>query len=353
MKRLLKILGGMIPRPPLEALKILSEKAHVNLGDLESYPELKRAWRKAVSFASVYSLGKNYPGIITSGATESNILAAYLAREQGAKRIISFETAHYSISKAAKLLGMKHLVLPTLNGFEPDVQLLKKTLKEKDLVVVTLGNTFTGYLDPVEDIEIVAEEVNAVVHVDAAFAGPLLSFIDPKPLKELNKTIRTLALDIHKVPEAPIGVGVLLSHSDDYLERVWFTAPYIPSGKQVGILGTRAGAPLLAAEIILDKLIKDNNMKMLFDKLMNAAFKVYKELVEEGPYETPHEPKIPLVCLIHEKLENVLKNLERMGYKAYTCKPLFKGIRLAIMPHILDDIENIINVLKRAASAIK
>ncbi len=347
---LVKVLGGMIPYPSDDARKILYEKAHVNLGDLESYPELREAWRKVIEFSSKYSLGNLYPGIITSGATESNIIAIYLAKLSGSRRILSFKTAHYSIEKASKLLGLRHIKLPVINGYEPDLSSLESLIEEKDLVVATLGNTFTGYLDPVEEIAKIARRANAFIHVDAAFAGPILSFLDQRPLKGLDDVIRTLALDIHKIPEAPIGVGVLLAYSEKYLKDAWFEAPYIPSGRQVGLLGTRAGAPLLAAEAIVEKLMEGDDMKRLFERLMDATKKIYEELVEKGPYESPHEPQIPLLCLCHDDLNIILKRLKDKGYRAYTCRPLFNGIRLAVMPHILDEIDEIINLLKGVAT---
>jgi tyrosine decarboxylase/aspartate 1-decarboxylase len=349
MKLRIKVLGGMIPYPPEKARRVLYEEAHVNLGDLESYPELKRAWDKAITFSSLYSLGRPYPGIITSGATESNILAAYIARTYGARRVLFFETAHYSVVKAAKLLGLEPVKLPVINGFEPDLEALEENVRVNDFIVLTLGNTFTGYFDPVEEVAEIAKRVGAFIHVDAAFAGPLLQFIEPKPIRRLDAVVRTLALDLHKIVEAPIGVGVLLAYSEDYLGPTWFEAPYIPSGKQVGILGTRAGAPLLAAEVIIDELAKENKMKDLYERLMSAAKRVYEELVEKGPYDSPHEPQIPLVCLTHERLDKVLNKLALKGYRVYTCRPLLDGIRLAIMPHTLESLDEIISLLKSVA----
>lgn len=339
----------MIPCPSEEARRVLYEKAYVNLGDIESYPELKKAWNIVLEFSSKYSLGHRYPGIITSGATESNILAVYLAKLSGSRRVLSFKTAHYSIEKAVRLLGLKHVKLPVINGYEPDLSSLESKVKEGDLIVATLGNTFTGYLDPVNEISKVASEANAFLHVDAAFAGSLLSFLERRPLAQLDKVVRTLALDVHKIPEAPIGVGVLLAYSKEYLENAWFKAPYIPSGRQVGLLGTRAGAPLLAAKVIVEKLMNENNMKKLYERLMDATKKVYEELVEKGPYDSPHEPQVPILCLCHDGLNAILKRLKDKGYRAYTCRPLFNGIRLAVMPHILDEIDEIVNLLKEVA----
>ena len=343
-----KVIGGMIPYPPDYARELACRFIHVNMGDPEGYPEVAEAASRVVRFMSKAVTGRVYPGVVTSGATESNIIAAYLARESGYNRIVYFETAHYSISKAARLLGMKSARIRTVNGYEPDLNELSRVVSEGDLVVATIGNTYTGYIDPIPEIKEIAERAGAVIHVDAAFAGVISRFISPEttPTK-LDNTLRTIAVDMHKIPEAPIGVGTLIAYREEYLEPAWFTAPYIPSGKQFGLLGTRLGGPLIAAAEIALRI--ESKLSDVASTLMNAARRVYLELVERGPYSSPHEPATPIICLTHHRIERVIANLSRKGYKVYTCRPLFNGIRLAILPHVLEYLDSLIDLLKNAA----
>ncbi|MET1102378.1 MAG: aminotransferase class V-fold PLP-dependent enzyme [Pyrodictiaceae archaeon] len=343
--KVVRVLGGMTPDPPDYARRILYEYAHLNLGDPESYPELLEAWSWVVGFTSRASLGRDYHGLVTSGGTESNILAAYASRLRGARRILFFETAHYSVAKAAALLGLEAVRLPVLNGYEPDLGALEKAVWEDSLVVATLGNTFTGYLDPVQEIARIAGKAGASIHVDAAFAGIIARSLGVEI--RLDKTIRTFSTDLHKIPEAPIGVGVLLTYDEDTLRNLWFKAPYIPSGRQPGLLGTRPGAPLLAAKALLERMGVEG-LKRLGHELMKTTRAIYEELVEKGPYKAPHEPQTPIICLIPPNLGKVLARLERMGYKAYTCRPLFEGIRLVVMPHILQEVDKLVKILREA-----
>jgi tyrosine decarboxylase/aspartate 1-decarboxylase len=346
----LRVIGGMIPNPPRCLSEIVSSSLGVNLGDPSSYPGLQEAVERVVGFASRASTGREYPGWPTSGATESNILALLHAREDGYRTVIHFATAHYSIAKAIHLLGLKEVLVRVIDGYAPDLAALEQALEEHpgSIVVATLGTTETGYLDPVGEIARLAGRYDSIVHVDAAFTGPILSVLpNPKANVQLDSIVRTMAVDLHKIPEAPIGAGVLLASSKSIIDGLWYNAPYIPSGRQFGLLGTRPALPILAAAYIAEKL--EPHIKTLADKLMDAAYYVYDNLVGKGPYGSPHPPESPLVCLTHRRHRRIHSNLLSLGYRAYKC-PSFGGVRLAIMPHTLGGVlEHWVKLLRAAA----
>ncbi|MEB3816483.1 MAG: aminotransferase class V-fold PLP-dependent enzyme [Desulfurococcales archaeon] len=346
----LKVIGGMIPYPPYCLCDAMEGALHENLGDPYAYPGLTEMVGEVVSFASKASLGRVYPGWVTSGATESNILALYAAREEGYTTVIRFSSAHYSISKAARILGMREVVVESLGGFAANIEGLEEALEENpgSLVVATLGTTETGYLDPVPDMARLARRYDSILHIDAAFTGPLLAYLgSSKAPKALDATVRTMAVDLHKIPEAPLGVGVLLAYSNDLLESLWFEAPYLPSGRQFGILGSRPAAPLAAASMIARRI--EPHMGEIAEALMDSTREVYDELVERGPYGAPHPPESPLICLTHPMHRRVHGRLQALGYRAYQC-PTFGGVRLAIMPHVLGGVlREWVEVLRRVA----
>ncbi|MEB3851208.1 MAG: aminotransferase class V-fold PLP-dependent enzyme [Desulfurococcales archaeon] len=331
-----RVIGGMVPQPPWCVVEAVEGGLGLNLGDPLSYPELADAAGRVVSFASRVSTGAEFPGWVTSGATESNILALYLAREEGRRTVVAFTSAHYSIGKAARLLGMDIVWVNAIDGYAADLARLEGALEENPgaVVVATAGTTETGYVDPVGEIARVARRYDSVVHVDAAYAGAILRWLpSPKARVTLDSTVRTLAVDMHKIPEAPIGVGVILSSSRELLERLWFEAPYLPGGRQFGVLGTRPGAPVLAASRIAERL--EPHMPGLASRLMRSTLEAYQALVEGGPYSSPHTPESPVVCAVPRvRLPRLLERLRSLGYRAYTC-PSFGGVRIAVMPHTL------------------
>ncbi len=345
-----KPLGGMTPWPPLPARMLLALYAHENLGDPGSYPASRAAF-EAVAEALARAL---YPGsspgrVPTSGGTEGNLLALYAARKLGARRVVYFDTAHYSVAKAAEILGMESLRLPAASGYAADLARLDSVLRDGDVLVVTVGTTETGYVDPVRDAALVASERGALVHVDASFAGPIARFLAPRKLPDrIEPPLYATAVDAHKVLDAPPHAGVLLVSRPASVDMLSFQAPYVPSGGQPGLLGTRAGAPFVAAAYILESIGGLEGLKRLAGRLMELAGLVYKELVESGPYGSPHPPETPVLCLTAPRYARIVAWLRARGYAPYTC-PRHGGLRIALTSSFgEDEAWRLIGLLKTA-----
>lgn len=308
-----------------------------NLGDPYSYPEMEWAAQRALEELARVSLAKTYPGMMTSGATESNILAALYWREKGKRRIQYTPGAHYSILKAAHLLGMKAEVIHS-----------PESIKSDALVVVTLGKTEDGSLDDLQGIAETAARVGAAVHVDAAYAGPLAPTLAGLRL-ELDGVVATVAIDFHKVPEAPPPAGALYAYTNEIIESLAYEARYIPSGRQPGLLGTRPGCVAFAAlEAVKLTLLSwpggPSGLASSLDAMIQEISSVAEELgyrVEGGPF--------PVRCLTLPGTPDLALRLNRLGVRAYRCKE--SGVRVVAMPHhIWEGYRWIIDVLAEAVS---
>lgn len=352
-RRAPRVLGGMTPKPVDEYKRILCEFADENLGDPESYPASRRAFEYLAGvLGEALFPGSQHPAVPTSGGTEGNILGLYLARILGSRRVVYSDTAHYSVEKAARILGMGALRIPARRGYEFDLEVLDSVLREGDVVVATLGTTETGYVDPLREIAAIASEKGALVHVDAAYAGPIVRFLSPgKLVDRLDSTVITAVVDAHKTLNTPYHAGVIFAATSELADELVFEAPYVPSGHQPGLLGSRAGAPFAAAAAALDALGGVEGLRRLAGELMESARAIYRELVEGGPYESPHEPETPVLCLKHPRHARIVESLRARGYVAYTC-PRHGGIRLALTrPLGGDEAWSLVELLKKAAEA--
>ena len=106
-------------------------------------------------------------GHMVPGSTVANLTALWAARElRGVREVVAPNTAHISIEKSAKLLGLKYRALPT----DHTGRLVQGGLggHEDACLVLVAGATSTGAVDPLE-----LAGVAAWTHVDAAWAGPL------------------------------------------------------------------------------------------------------------------------------------------------------------------------------------
>ena len=341
----MQVIGGMIPAPDEDTVKQCAKYIHYNSGDPKSYDGLEEAIQRIVQETGRYTLNAQFPGWITSGATEGNILSLYYNREYlGKKKIVAYDTVHYSVLKAAKLLGMKIELLPTRDGYMADPRLLKDRLDRDTVLVLTYGTTETGFIDPIIEAREIAERKNATIHLDAAFAGFVANGLGHSRMLQPDGVIVSVAVDLHKIPEAPIPLGVILTWSEDMLDKLFFESPYIPSKRQFGLLGTRPGCTVMAGITALNILEKRyGGPQGLTEKLMQASRSLADNL--SGSYRLVHEIMTPILCLIPEQgLARILERAERMRYKLYTC-PRHGGIRIAVLPHIAYTINDVARIL--------
>ena len=347
--RRLNVIGSMISKPPEPARKACKATLHTNLGDPGSYPGLAEAARILLDKVSRIILGvKGASGGFTSGATEANILALYYWRGRGRSRVVAPESAHYSVKKAASLLNMRLKTVPA----DPDSLLsaLEKELRHGDVLVLTVGTTEEGRIDPVEEALEIAGRKGVPVHVDAAFAGLVMRWL-PRPVQlRLEQPLASIAVDLHKLGEAPMPLGVILA-SEEMINKLYFNAPYIPSGSQFGVLGSRPGCPVFAAHASLHYLEQTyGSLRGMAEALMRALYRLIGELEPYG-YAPSREPEAPIVCLKHERGRRIHASLRSLGISAYSCIE-GQGVRIAMMPHHLyeGELECIAYYLKRAAS---
>ena len=120
-------------------------------------------------------------GFITSGGTESNLLALRLARNLGSKsepEVVLPTTAHYSFRLGAELLGLRLREVDVDDAMRPDMGQVERLVNGNTVALVCSapeGNF--GQLDPVEEFADLAQRKGLYLHVDAAFGGFALPFL--------------------------------------------------------------------------------------------------------------------------------------------------------------------------------
>jgi L-2,4-diaminobutyrate decarboxylase len=107
-------------------------------------------------------------GHMTGGSTLANLTALWAAREcVGIQEVITSESAHVSVAKAAHLLGLRCTMVRSNRAGALIASELPERIKSAALVL-TAGTTSTGAIDPLE-----FSGQAAWTHVDAAWAGPI------------------------------------------------------------------------------------------------------------------------------------------------------------------------------------
>ncbi|SCK54563.1 L-2,4-diaminobutyrate decarboxylase [Streptomyces sp. ScaeMP-e48] len=192
--------------------------------------------------------------LITSGGTESNLVALLLARERAAAgkgplRVVTGVNAHHSVHRAAWTLGLPAPAVVACHDGRIDPAALERTLAGLGggpaLVVATAGTTDEGRIDPLPEIARIAERYGAELHVDAAYGGPLLFSERLAPrLAGLDRAV-SVTFDLHKLGWQPVAAGVLAVADTALLAPLSLRTDYLNADDD-----TEAGLPDLLGRSI-------------------------------------------------------------------------------------------------------
>ncbi|MET9799895.1 aminotransferase class V-fold PLP-dependent enzyme [Streptomyces sp. NPDC006368] len=256
--------------------------------------------------AEVHPTGPDPDALVTSGATEANQLALLLARERHGTLGTTVQTvcaasAHHSVHRAAWLLGLPEPVTVPAPDGTLDLTALDAVLtglRGPLLVVATAGTTDTGRIDPLPEIADLCDAHGADLHIDAAYAGPLLFSTARRHLLTGLDRAHTVGLDLHKLGWQPLAAGLLavpdrallapLAHTADYLNADDDTEAGLPDllGRS---LRTSRRPDILKVAVTLRALGR-TGLGVLVDQVCAAAQHL-ADLVEKNPalelYERP------------------------------------------------------------------
>jgi L-2,4-diaminobutyrate decarboxylase len=205
--------------------------------------------------AQLVGLPDRAAGVFTSGATQSNQLSLWMARDAWCAKhgwavrerglppdarqwvILCSSVSHFTIEKAAVQLGLgTDAVVPVavdadfrmdLVALDAALATLRRDKRIPMAIVATAGTTDAGAIDPIDALADVAARVGAWLHVDAAYAGALLfSRRGAHALRGLARA-DSVALDLHKLCWQPIACGVSLVRDAAHFSHVTTRADYL------------------------------------------------------------------------------------------------------------------------------
>jgi len=331
------LLGSMTTQPHPVAKAAFDMFQNLNANDLELYGPVRELELEAIEELGSFMGCRGCTGYITSGGSESNLAALYLAREHGLENVYYAASAHHSIAKAVRLLRMRAIEVG-MRSYRVDVSSLRSLCRANGpgVIVVTVGTTSMGLIDPVEEVSEVADDCDSVVHVDAALGGLVAPFMYPdRRLGFENGPVMSVTLDPHKLGLAPIPAGGLIVRDEDWLRPLYFEASYYPAGVQLGLLGTRSAGPI-AATWAITKYMGREGYSAQARELMRRTSRLVRGVRELG-LRLPAEPEAPVVCIESDDELGLLRAMRARGLYAYRCG-LVSGLRVVVMPHVTDEL---------------
>ncbi|WP_327008094.1 aminotransferase class V-fold PLP-dependent enzyme [Dactylosporangium sp. NBC_01737] len=252
-----------------------ASSAHVNGLDPTAFPSLLRMENDLVGMAAaVLGGGPQTVGSVTSGGTESLILAVKAARDGAPHiaepRLVMPVTAHAALAKAAAYLRVALDVVPVGADLRVDPAAVAAAIGPDTVLVACSAPSYAhGLIDPVEPIAAAAAAAGVRCHVDACFGGWTLPFLrrlgEPVAAFDLSVPgVTSISVDLHKYAYTPKGVSVLL-HRDEALRLPqYFGYADWPGYTMVNpvISSTRSGGPIAAAWATLRHLGDDGYLAL-------------------------------------------------------------------------------------------
>ena len=271
------ILSSMCTIPHSVAVRAHCMFMETNLGDPGLFPGTFSLEQLLVKrFGDLFHC-PDAGGYATSGGTESNIQALRLARATNSRvaepNVIVPESAHFSFKKACDMLGLAIRPVPLGSDFRMDVDAAAESIDRNTIAMVAIaGTTEYGMIDRIERLAKVAEQHSLFFHVDAAFGGMVIPFLDrPQPFDFSLPGVTTIAVDPHKMGMSTIPCGCIITRQPDLLNVLNIDTPYLTVKQEYTLAGTRPGAPVAGALAVLDYLGTEGMRAVVAGCMKNTA----------------------------------------------------------------------------------
>jgi glutamate/tyrosine decarboxylase-like PLP-dependent enzyme len=244
--------------------------ASANLLNPMAFKSLKRMESEVVEMAARLMHGPDTAvGAMTSGGTESILLAVYTYREHARKargvrrpEIVAPVTAHPALDKACHYFDVRLRKIDVTGDLVADAGAMARAVTERTIALVASAPQYPhGVVDPVEDVARAARERGLPVHVDACVGGFVLPWIErlgrPLPPWDFRVPgVTSISADLHKYGYTAKGASVLLWRSMDLMRHQFYIATDWPGGiyASPSMPGTRPGGPIAAAWAAMQSL---------------------------------------------------------------------------------------------------
>ncbi len=266
--------------PDVEAIGAAATELylHDNALNTIAFPSLASMQTEVVrATADLVHGDEQVAGFMTSGGTESILMAVLAARERGrAERgitepeIVVANSAHAAFHKAAHSFGLRVHSVPVAPDWRADVDAMAAAITANTVLVVGSAPQYPqGVIDPIPDLAALAADAGANFHTDACMGGFVLPFMETlgyaiPPWDFRVDGVTSISADLHKLGYTPKGASVIL-HRTKALRRYqtfvfddWLGGFYASPN----MMGTRPGAPIAAAWAVLQRLGEDGYLDL-------------------------------------------------------------------------------------------
>ncbi|CAC5390057.1 SGPL1 [Mytilus coruscus] len=345
---------------------------HENALNPMVFPSLRKMETEIVSMTAAMLNGdQDVVGFVTSGGTESNLMAVKTYRDMARKsrpnirlpEIIAPITVHPTIDKAAHYFGLKVIHTPVGDDFRADVQAMKEAINENTVMLVASAPQFChGIIDPIKELSDLAVAKGLPLHVDGCFGGFMLPWVEKlgyniPPFDFRLPGVSSISADVHKYGYSVKGSSVIVYRNAEIRKHQIYTYPEWPGGLygSPSMAGTRGGGTIASAWVSLKALGVDGFMDKA-KELMDTTEKMMKGVKEINGLKIMGEPHMTSFAIgPSDKELDIYAVADAMEKKGWTIERNQKPscIHCSILPRHTAIADDFIRDLKDSTAEVK
>lgn len=342
--------------------------------DPTAFPSLLRMETEVVGMAAdLLDAPETVVGTVTSGGTESVLLAVQAARDahRGIEqsrierpRMVLPSTAHAAFHKAAHYFGVEPVLVPVGPDFRADPAAMAAAMDERTVLVVASAPSYAhGVVDPVTEIAAAAAERGIRCHVDACIGGWVLPYAtrlgrDVPAWTFAVEGVTSISVDLHKYAYAPKGTSVLLHRTPELRRPQFFASAAWPGYTMLNstMQSTKSGGPLAGAWAVMRSL-GDEGYERLARDVFEAVDRIRAGVGEMPELDVVSTPDSTLLALTTDGSCDPFTVCDEMAVRGWYVQPQmsFAGspatIHLSVSAATLPHVPELLAALAEAVAA--
>jgi sphinganine-1-phosphate aldolase len=304
--------------------------------DPTAFPSLLQMENELVGFALGLLDGPDTAvGTVTSGGTESVLLAVQAARdarpEVANPRMVLPSTAHAAFHKAAHYFGVEPVLVPVGRGFVADVAATEAVVEEAPertvLVVASAPSYAHGVVDPVTELAALAAARGIRCHVDACIGGWVLPYAarlgrPVTPWTFAVEGVSSISVDLHKYGYAPKGTSLLLHRSSEVRRPQFFASAAWPGYTMLNstMQSTKSGGPLAGAWAVVES-VGDTGYELLSREVFEAVDAIVAGTADIVGVDVLVAPQSTLIALVTDGSCDAFSVCDEMATRGWYVQP--------------------------------
>ncbi len=338
------------------------------------FPSLRKMESEVVSYCANFLNGdENVVGNMTTGGTESIILAIKTARDYARKNkpeitepeVILPYTVHSAFFKACQYLDVKPVVSALTSDYRADVKDIQSKINKNTILITASAPSYAyGVIDPIEEIGKLALEHNILMHVDACVGGMMVPFLKKNGynVRDFDFSVpgvTSISVDLHKYGYAAKGASVVLYKNNEIRKSQYFVCTEWTGYTVVNatILSSKSGGPIAAAYAVMNYFGEQGYID-LAKETMETTQKFIEGIKSIKELQILGNPETTLVAFSSPKV-NIYSIADEMNMRGWNIQVQFSSdyapanIHLTVVKAHKNLVDEFISDLKDSVAKAK